>query len=117
MSEGLVWAIKNGEIEQVKELVEKKAFDVNAQIDGRLPLHYASDYGQLGVLQYLVSKGSTVDCADKHGISPVLAAIWEGHTECVKFLLQNGASKKGSCPDGSTYEEAAEKSEIKALLQ
>ena len=24
---------------------------------------------------------------DKHGITPLLAAIYEGHTECVKLLL------------------------------
>ncbi len=30
--------------------------DVNQEIDGRLPLHYASDYGQLEVLKYLCSK-------------------------------------------------------------
>ena len=30
--------------------------DVNTAIDGRLPLHYASDYGQLEVIQYLISK-------------------------------------------------------------
>ena len=23
----------------------------------------------------------------KHGITVILAAIWEGHTECVKFLI------------------------------
>ena len=26
---------------------------------------------------------------DKHGISVLLAAIWEGHTDCVKTLLKN----------------------------
>merc|ERR1711862_407140 len=83
-------------------------------IDGRLPMHYASDYGQLEVLQYLISKGANIDSADKHGISPLLAAIWEGHTSCVKFLVEKGASKSGTAPDGSSYVEAAEKEEIKA---
>lgn len=26
---------------------------------------------------------------DKHGISVLLAAIWEGHTDCVKTLLKH----------------------------
>lgn len=26
---------------------------------------------------------------DKHGISSLLAAIWEGHTNCVKILLNS----------------------------
>jgi ankyrin repeat protein len=25
---------------------------------------------------------------DKHGITALLAAIWEGHTDCVKLLLE-----------------------------
>jgi len=113
----LAWAVKNGDMDQVKELVEGKGVDVNAAIDGRLPLHYASDYGQLEVIQYLLSKGANIDSADKHGISPLLAAIWEGHTSCVKFLVEKGASKSGTAPDGSSYVEAAEKEEIKALLR
>merc|ERR1711988_877511 len=103
-------------MDQVKELVEGKGADVNAAIDGRLPLHYASDYGQHEVIQYLLSKGANIDSADKHGISPLLAAIWEGHTSCVKFLVEKGAARDGKTPDGSSYVEAAEKQEIKELL-
>ena len=61
---------------------------VNADIGGRTPLHFAADYGQTEVLQYLVSKGANHNAKDKHGITVILAAIWEGHTDCVKFLLQ-----------------------------
>lgn len=53
---------------------------------------------------------------DQHGITPLLAAIWEGHTECVRVLLKHGATKKGSTPDGVSYIDAAEKEEIKTLL-
>ena len=62
--------------------------NVNVDIDGRSPLHYAADYGQIEVLQYLISKGANPNTQDKHGISVLLAAIWEGHTNCVKFLIQ-----------------------------
>lgn len=110
------WAIKNGDVELVKKLVEGDGVDVNATVEGRTPLHYAGDYGQLPVLQYLTSRGAALNTPDKHGISPLLAAIWEGHTECVKFLLEKGADKNGTAPDGTSYAEAAEKQEIKALL-
>ena len=36
-----------------------------------------------------VIQGAKVDATDKHGITPVLAAIWEGHTACVQYLLEN----------------------------
>merc|ERR1712050_336326 len=113
----LAWALKNGMLDQVKEFVEVKGADVNGTIDGRLPLHYASDYGQLDIVKYLCSKGAKLDAPDKHGISPLLAAVWEGHTACVQFPLEQGASKTGTAPDGSTYVEAAEKEEIKKMLR
>lgn len=53
---------------------------------------------------------------DKHGISPILAAIWEGHTQCVRLLLANGATKTGSAPDGTSYLDSADKNEIRELL-
>ncbi len=107
----LSWALKNGDLDKVKELlsgnVRKKwslklktakvkteilfLFQdelVNTQIDGRSPMHLAADYGQLEVLQFLAAKGADVNAKDKHGISVILAAIWEGHTDCVKFLLE-----------------------------
>ncbi|XP_013398441.1 myotrophin-like [Lingula anatina] len=91
--------------------------DVNSEVDGRYPIHFASDYGQLSVIEYLISKGAKVDVNDKHGISPLLAAIWEGHTECVKLLIEKGAKKDGKAPDGQSYAACAEKDDIKALLR
>lgn len=35
--------------------------DLNKEIDGRPPLHYAADYGQEHVIQYLISKGADVN--------------------------------------------------------
>ncbi|XP_023238219.1 myotrophin [Centruroides vittatus] len=112
-----LWSLKNGDLDQVREQVEKNKINVNDCIDGRPPIHYAADYGQTEVVRYLAEKGADVNAKDKHGISALLAAIWEGHTECVRFMLEKGASKKGTTPDGMTYIEAAEKQEIKELLK
>lgn len=113
----LVWSIKNGELDRVQEDIELKQIDVNSEINGRYPLHYAADFGQVEVLSYLIKKGAKVDVEDKHGITPLLAAIWEGHTKCVQMLLEKGASKSGTTPDGIPYIEAAEKEDIKILLK
>lgn len=59
--DGIVWAIKNGDLDQVKDFVEKKGFDVNTQINTRSLLHYAADYGQSDVLQYLIDKGVIIN--------------------------------------------------------
>ncbi|XP_055911166.1 myotrophin-like [Eupeodes corollae] len=113
----LVWNIKNGELEQVMEVIKIKQIDVNSQIDGRYPLHFAADFGQNDVLSFLIEKGAKVDVVDKHSITPLLAAIWEGHTKCVETLIKKGASTKGTTPDGVPYIEATEKEDIKELLK
>ncbi|EDW10446.1 myotrophin [Drosophila mojavensis] len=114
--ENLIWNIKNGEIDAVQLMFDQSTRNVNAFIGGRTPLHYAADFGQLKVLKYLVEIGADVNKLDKYGITPILAAIWEGHTDCVAFLLQHGANKQGTTPNGENYVEAAEKVEIKKLL-
>ncbi|CAB4069493.1 unnamed protein product [Lepeophtheirus salmonis] len=91
MNDDLVWAIKNGDLDKVKEIIEGKGSDVNATID------------EEGIL-----KGRT-----NTEYLFLLAAIWEGHTSCVKFLIEKGSSKSGCAPDGTSYLNAAEKDEIK----
>ncbi|CAL1546674.1 unnamed protein product [Lymnaea stagnalis] len=112
-----VWKVKNGELNDIKTFVEKEGVDVNKAIQGRLPLHYAADYGQTEVIEYLISKGAKVNEPDKYGISPLLSAIFEGHTASVKLLLEKGANKNEKSPEGIPYIECAEKDEIKALLK
>lgn len=67
-SEGdsVMWAIKNGDLDQVKELIEQKQFNVNEEIAGRYPIHFAADYGQSDVLKYLISKGANVNVSTFH---------------------------------------------------
>lgn len=38
-----------------------QAVDINKEIEGRTPIHYAADYGQCDVIKYLVSKGANVN--------------------------------------------------------
>ncbi|CAH3039923.1 unnamed protein product [Pocillopora meandrina] len=117
MGEQLVWACKNGDLDQVKDIMEKPGFDVNAEIlNGRSGIHFAADYGQSNVIEYLISKGADINRADKYGITPLLASIYESNTDCVKLLLEKGADKTLKAPDGSSYIECAEIDEIKSLL-
>ncbi|KAK7486407.1 hypothetical protein BaRGS_00022331 [Batillaria attramentaria] len=114
--EKFAWSVKNGELTAVEEFVAKGG-DVNAEIKGRFPLHYAADYGQDKVMEFLLSKGAKVNQPDKYGITPLLAAIFEGHTSCVRILLKKGADKNGRSPDGASFIDCAEKQEIKDLLK
>ena len=46
----------NAFADRVRELSSASGFDVNAAVDGRSPLHFAADYGQLEVIEFLVGK-------------------------------------------------------------
>ncbi|CAB3979635.1 Myotrophin [Paramuricea clavata] len=117
MGEELLWGVKNGDLDKVRELVEKKGCNVNGELmNGRNPIHFAADYGQREVIDYLVNQGADMNVPDKHGITPLLAAIYEGHLECVKLLLAKGAKKDGKSPTGESYKDAAETQEMKDLL-
>uniref|UniRef100_A0A914XED6 Myotrophin n=1 Tax=Plectus sambesii TaxID=2011161 RepID=A0A914XED6_9BILA len=114
MSSPTAWSIKNGDLDQVRQAITEA--NVNADLDGRKPIHFAADYGQNEVIDYLLSKGADINAVDSHGITALLAAIWEGHTESVKLLLSRGARRDVKAPDGSSYAECADKAEIKVLL-
>ncbi|XP_055446987.1 myotrophin isoform X2 [Bubalus kerabau] len=92
--------------------------DVNRTLEGgRKPLHYAADCGQLEILEFLLLKGADINAPDKHHITPLLSAVYEGHVSCVKLLLSKGADKTVKGPDGLTAFEATDNQAIKALLQ
>lgn len=63
--DNIVWAIKNGDIDQVKTICDAEPFDVNAEMSQRYPIHIAADYGQADVLTYLLEKGAKVDVSTR----------------------------------------------------
>lgn len=118
MTDKLLWGVKNGELETVEEVLKQKNISVNAELQGgRNALHFAADYGQTKVIESLLDAGADINMPDKHGITPLLAAIWENHTDAVKLLLTRGANKNGVSPDGQNYIDCADTDDMKMLLQ
>ena len=82
-AQDVMWAIKNGDLDAVKQLVEthvrietsflsispntlsvcdRQHIDVNGELSGgRCGVHYAGDMGQRDVAQYLVERGADVN--------------------------------------------------------
>ncbi len=52
---------------------------------------HAASCGKAGVAKYLISKGAEIDALTSKRDTPLNRAIFWGHIEMVKILLENGA--------------------------
>lgn len=118
-AERVLWCVKNGELSDLKIQLAKTdlCIDDTSLAKNRPAIVCAADYGQTKVVEFLLEKGANVNVTDQYGITPLLAAIWEGHVETVKLLLEKNADKKLKSPSGKTYYEEAENEKIKELLK
>lgn len=53
---------------------------------------------------------------DKHGLTPLTCAVFEGHPEIVRVLLAHGANKTVMSPDGYSLADSTDKEDIKQML-
>ncbi|KAK0644158.1 ankyrin repeat-containing domain protein [Cercophora newfieldiana] len=86
------------------EAFVKAGSDVNAEdVGSQRPLQSASMYGELGILKIIVEADvSEIDDPDQNGATALYVAAQNGHTDCVRFLLQSGASASLAENHGTT---------------
>ncbi len=82
---------KNGNLTQVKGLLESGA-DINAK-DGfqRTALHWAVNRGFSEVARHLIAKGANVNAKDSDAFTPLHLATQLVLTDLTELLIQNGA--------------------------
>jgi len=69
---------------------------------GASALHCASRAGHVGVVQFLLTFGTSVDLAKPNGVTSLYIACQENHVEVVAVLLDRGASVDLATDDGWT---------------
>ena len=85
----LMIAVYNNNYEISKLLIENKA-DINAQDDMKNnPFLYSGAEGQLDILKLLVKAGADTKITNRYGGVALIPASERGHTETVKYLLEN----------------------------
>eukprot|EP01133_Synstelium_polycarpum_P005763 gene5763-6671_t len=116
-AEEFSWAVKNGDLVTVKTLVAAtpgvlKALDSN----GRSPCHWAADFNQAEMLAFFISQKAPFDLKDKYGITPLLAAVYEGHCNAAELLVKAGADVNVFGPNEQTALESAESDQMRKVL-
>ncbi|MDP2681544.1 MAG: ankyrin repeat domain-containing protein [Deltaproteobacteria bacterium] len=88
----LMSAIERGNINAVKELLNKGA-DVNEKDSGGwTPLLGAAYWGNTEAAKLLIDKGADVNATNNRGWTPLLRAALMGNTEIAKLLIEKGAN-------------------------
>lgn len=87
-------AAGDGDLQEVKNLVQA-GVNINQQNnDQQTPLWKASYSGFINVVRYLLDRGARPDLADEHGMTPLMIAATGRHIDVVKLLIARGASPK-----------------------
>jgi ankyrin repeat protein len=61
---------------------------------GSTALHTAAWHGKVLATRYLLDAGAAVDAVDEQGQTPLLLAVWAGHSGVAKVLIEHGANFK-----------------------
>ncbi|MGA7195404.1 MAG: ankyrin repeat domain-containing protein [Anaerolineales bacterium] len=88
--------------------------------DGYQPLGLACFFGHLETAQYLINAGARVNSASKNKmkVTPLHSAAAGGHTELVKFLLEQGADPNALQESGFTpLHAAAQNGDVESIHQ
>lgn len=95
-------AARDGDRDQVQELLKQHA-DVNgAQPDGLTALHWAARRDDAGMARMLIAAGANVKAADRYGITPLTLAATRGSARMLEILIQAGADPNYTLPEGET---------------
>jgi len=90
-----------------------RAIDLNADVNAAdgdtaaTPLYIASQQGHVDAVMLALARGANVDAANKHGLTPLIAAVKSTTVtpkcrDCVAKLLDGGANPNSATSDGDT---------------
>jgi len=99
---GLIDAITTGELERVKQIVEKQGADIVTKPSGNPPLHFAAKQGHMKITAYFLSLGAPVNALGEHSTTALHLAIAEQHLPIVDILITKGANVNVAMTNGTT---------------
>lgn len=94
LTKKIVTAIENGNLDEVKSLVEKEGADVNFLRPQMSLLAVAAKEKNMSIVEYLLSKGADPNLKTEYEILPISYAAKDNNIEMAKLLIKKGASFK-----------------------
>ena len=114
-------AIKIGNLDVVKSLIDRKVVDPDFTLDrGNTPLIAAAAAGRIKVVEYLIRRKVNINAQDPHGTTALMWAVFKGHRDVAQYLVSKGADTKILRDDGDTALDIARKwkqTDIAHILQ
>jgi ankyrin repeat protein len=96
-------ALRKGDIEAVKVLVEKAPTILDSRDgDGMTPLHHAARDGNAVLVNYLIDKGAKIEIQNNQGKTPLHLAATFDRKDAVAVLVKRGAALETRDPYGRT---------------
>lgn len=95
-------AVRQGNVEAVRNLIESGASVNHVDNDGWTILRSAAWGGHIKIVELLLDAGVQVDQADRDGRTALRAAAWGGHSKIVLRLLERGADVNKVDKEGRT---------------
>jgi ankyrin repeat protein len=98
----IVDAAEDGDLEEVRRLVQQDRGLLDANDNHSTPLTAAAWGGHVEVMRFLLEEGAQVDLQDPVDFSALGCACEKGHTEAIHLLLAHGADPAIAMGGGAT---------------
>lgn len=101
-NEELVKAAANGNVERVRDVLDRNEADVNGVYSGNTAAQAASQKGHTSVLQVLVARGCDLEVTDEDGDRAVHHAAFGSEAAVIQLLVESGADINARNQRGQT---------------
>ena len=98
----LITAVKKGDSNAVKLLLEQKASVNVSEADGSTALHWAVESDDPAMIRLLLGAGADAKRANRYGMTPLHLAAVNGNAAVIRDLLDAGADPNAVLPEGET---------------
>ncbi|MCG8611722.1 MAG: suppressor of fused domain protein, partial [Pseudomonadales bacterium] len=89
-------AVKSGDIDQVKKILDQEPNLLNAMVRGESWLNLAASYNNTGMMAVLLESGIPIDVDWNGSDTPLKTAAYKGAFNAIKWLIENGADVNGT---------------------